>query len=247
MKVRLIEMDPVWESPSENIKKADCMIRLGEPADLYVLPEMWATGFVVKPFGVAEEEKDSEALSWMKQTAKSLNCAICGSLAVRSADNHYCNRHFFVTPNNVIFYDKRHLFSHGGEKEYYTCGERPVIAEWQGFRFLLQTCYDLRFPVFSRYGRAGEYDAIIYVANWPASRMLAWQVLTRARAIENQCYVIAVNRIGCDPQTTYEGGSCVIDPKGQIISLSTESDEAELSKERLLYLRNRFNVLADRD
>ena len=243
MKVTAIPMDIVWANPEKNIEQAQQLIQHAEVSDLYVLPEMWATGFVMEPLGIAEEENDSKALAWMRDFALINGCAICGSLAVRIADGTYRNRFYFVTPDDVIFYDKHHLFRHGREHLFYHPGDSPVIARWQGMRFLLQTCYDLRFPVFSRSGRAGEYDAIIYVANWPSSRQLAWDTLLRARAIENQCYVIGVNRTGFDPNTHYEGGSAIISPLGK----ASESLTAELSLDALGKMRDRFRVLEDRD
>ena len=240
MKVNLLEMDIAWACPEKNVKTAQEMVETMPSADLYVLPEMWATGFVMEPEGVAENEASSAALQWMVSTARERRCALCGSLAVRIAeDGSYRNRHYFVTPDATFFYDKHHLFRQGHEDKWFTAGDVPVIAQWQGVRFLLQTCYDLRFPVFSRWGRAGEYDAIIYVANWPSSRQLAWDTLVRARAIENQCYVVAVNRLGSDPACEYGGGSCVVEPTGREVN--------EINMERLGKLRSHFPVLADRD
>jgi len=246
MKVRLLQTDILWADVEQNIENAQRMIDEGEASDLYVLPEMWSTGFATMPAGIAEDEQSSLALQWMKQVASARGCAICGSLAVRVGDC-YRNRHYFITPEATTCYDKRHLFAYGHENLHYTRGEKAVIAQWKGFRCLLQTCYDLRFPVFSRYGRAGEYDAIIYVANWPASRMSAWQILTQARAIENQAYVIAVNRCGNDPQTNYVGDSRIIDPVGRIMARIPNTDTGVLDLSVLQQMRQRFRVLDDRD
>ena len=243
MRVSILQLDIAWQSPAENISRAEALLESREQADLYVLPEMWTTGFSVRPQDVAEEEEQSAGLLWMRRIARERDCAVSGSLVIRDAGGRYRNRHYFVTPDDISFYDKHHLFTHGHENEYYTAGAMPVIAEWQGMRFLLQTCYDLRFPVFSRYGRAGEYDAIIYVANWPSARMLAWNTLVRARAIENQCYVVAVNRIGNDPAAEYSGGSVVLDPLGRELS----DTDAMLDAERLRTMREKFRVLPDRD
>lgn len=242
MRVSLLEFDIVWGQPRKNIFLVEKMMRNRNAADLYILPEMWATGFAVDTIEIAEDETSSTALQWMKQIAKERQCAISGSLAVKVGDNYY-NRHYFVKPNSVSFYDKRHLFSYGHEDVHYTRGEQPVIVNWQGFRILLQTCYDLRFPVFSRYGRAGEYDAIIYVANWPEKRQMAWETLLRARAIENMCYVMAVNRTGQDTKCKYTGGSAIIDPLGKTIN----GLSSDLSLEKLRLTRNRFRFLDDRD
>ena len=250
MKITLLQTDIRWASPEENIRRAEEMIDRSGHADLYVLPEMWATGFATEPEGIAEEESTAVSLAWMKETACKHDCAISGSLAIRDAEGNYRNRHYFVTPEQVTSYDKRHLFTHGHEDEHYTRGERAVIAEWKGWRLLMQTCYDLRFPIFSRYGLAGEYDAIIYVANWPEKRQLAWETLTRARAIENQCFVIAVNRVGDDEKCHYAGGSVVVDPIGHSICTAQTEEQSvctELNMERLCQMRQRFQVLDDRD
>lgn len=243
MRITLLPIDIAWNDPLENIKRAESMMDETPSADLYVLPEMWATGFAVNPFGIAEKEETSDALKWMRETATEKQVAVCGSLAIQLSEQTYVNRHYFVTPNSISFYDKRHLFTHGHEDTYFTAGKQAVIAKWKGFRFLLQTCYDLRFPVFSRYGRAGEYDAIIYVANWPQQRQSAWDTLLRARAIENQSYVIGVNRVGVDPVCAYNGGSVIIDPIGRLLS----AQSADISIDKLREMRLRFRVLDDRD
>ena len=250
MKIKLLQTNIRWAQPAENIRHAEEMMDEGDTADLVVLPEMWATGFVTDPEGTAEEEATAASLDWMKRKAAEKGCAICGSLAIVDAAGNYRNRHYFVSPGRVVSYDKRHLFTHGHEDKHYTRGDRAVIAEWKGWRLLLQTCYDLRFPVFSRYGMAGAYDAIIYVANWPEKRQLAWDTLTRARAIENQCYVVAVNRVGDDERCHYAGGSAVIDPTGRTICAAQTEEESvctELNSETLLLMRRRFRVLDDRD
>ena len=252
MKVNLLQTDIAWADPQENIHRVEAMIaHTDEDTSLYVLPEMWATGFAISPEGIAEEEASSEALAWMRQTAIDRDCAISGSLAVHLTDGTFRNRHYFVTPTGTSFYDKRHLFTHGHEDRCYTAGSQAVVVEWQGWKWLLLTCYDLRFPVFSRYGRAGLYDGIILVANWPEQRQSAWEVLTRARAMENQCYVLAVNRAGSDPVTTYVGGSMVIDPIGRIVAEAEAGRPsivtAQPDIEKLRLMRHRFRVLSDRD
>lgn len=254
MKIALLQMDIVWGDPEENVRKAEAL-RASQPgADLYVLPEMWATGFATLPEGLAEKESHSVALDWMKKTASDYSCAVCGSLAVEVEDEQggsYRNRLYFVTPDSISYYDKHHLFAHGHEHEHYTAGQTHTIVNWKGVRFLLLTCYDLRFPVWARYGWAGEYDAIIYVANWPHSRMDAWNVLTHARAIENQSYVIAVNRVGSDPSCSYTGGSMMIDPIGRTICACKNETEhsllAMLSLDDLQKARAHFKVLQDED
>ena len=249
MRVALIQMDIAWGNPRQNITEAERLIN-GLEADLYVLPEMWSTGYSVHPERIAEDEEASLALKWMKQMAVERQCALCGSLAIKDRAGRYLNRHYFVTEHAVNFYDKRHLFSFAHEHVNYTAGERQVVVTYAGLRLLLLTCYDLRFPVWSRYGRAGEYDAIVYVANWPEARQDAWDTLLRARAIENQCYVIGVNRVGSERKTTFTGGSVVIDPLGRTI-VSCESRVgaclALLHKDEVDAVRQGFPALNDRD
>ena len=252
MNIVLLQTDVAWADPIKNMEQAGQLLSSAGEADLYVLPEMWATGFAVQPEGIAEEADTARSLAWMRQLARARRCAVCGSLAVRTPDGKFHNRHYFVTPDAVEYYDKRHLFTHGHEDEFFEAGDRQVVVSWKGFRFLLLTCYDLRFPVWSRWGRAGEYDAIILVANWPASRQLAWDVLVRARAIENQSYVIAVNRVGTDAAgIVYEGGSMAVDPIGRTIAVAEKNVEQAvctmLDIDQLRKMRTHFRVLADRD
>ena len=250
MKVTIFQIDIAWASPDENVENVRRLFNENTGSDLYVLPEMWATGFATTPHDIAENE-DSIALSWMRETAVKHHCAISGSLLIRTNDGEYRNRHYFVTPESVVFYDKHHLFTYGHEDEFITPGNDQVIVTWQGRRFLLLTCYDLRFPVWSRYGRAGEFDAIIAVANWPESRQQVWRVLTRARAIENQCYLIGANRVGDDQFCHYRGGSIVASTKGNTIAEADGNYEcaltADLDFEKLDYVRSKFKVLEDRD
>ena len=251
MKVTIFQTDIRWADPQENVRQAQQMLTDNPGSDLYVLPEMWATGFATKPLDIAEEEDASVALRWMRQAAQEHDCVICGSLAVRTQDGRYWNRQYFVTPNSVTTYDKHHLFTYGHEDRYISAGDRQVIAEWRGQRFLLLTCYDLRFPVWARYGRAGEYDAIICVANWPESRQQPWRVLTRARAIENQCYLIGCNRVGDDQFCHYSGESLVCDSRGETLVQCPANEVSvctiDLDFEALAAVRSRFRVLDDRD
>lgn len=252
MKVTLLQLDIQWASPEENIQRAERLMDQHPGSDLYVLPEMWATGFATDPEGIAEDERQSVALTWMRRTASARGCALCGSLAVRTEDGTFRNRHYFVPPTGeVSYYDKHHLFTYGHEHLHYTAGNDHTVVEYQGLRLLLLTCYDARFPVWSRYGRAGAYDAIVYVANWPQSRQSTWQILVRARAIENQCYVVAVNRVGDDAHSHYVGRSAVIDPLGCTLAHGASGVECavscELKKETLTTMRQRFRVLDDRD
>ena len=216
-------------------------------ADLYVLPEMFATGFMAE----GAVEHGPQLLSWMQQQATRLNAAVAGSVAIMDDEQQPRNRLFFVRPDGTYdYYDKRHLFGYAGETDAYVAGHRRVVVEWRGVRFLLQVCYDLRFPVFSR--NRGDYDAIIYVANWPASRSEVWHTLVRARALENQCFVIAANISGDDRAICYyEGDSAIIDAYGHTLAQCTpgrcESASADLDMESLQRFRTKFPVLADAD
>lgn len=253
MKVTLLQTNIAWGNTAENIRQAERLIEETEESDLYVLPEMWSTGFVTQPVGIAHEDVHNEALEWMRKMATEKHCAICGSLAVHLSDGTYRNRHYFIDGRNhrEAFYDKRHLFTHGGEDRHYTAGEQHTIVEYEGFRILLLTCYDLRFPCWSRYSDNCEYDMIVLVANWPQSRQSAWQILCRARAIENQAYFVGVNRVGDDEFAHYIGASCVIDPIGKCIGHChrdrVEALTVDVSMAELMRRRSKFRVLDDRD
>ena len=249
MKLALLQMDIAWANPAENIKKAASLIESAPSADLYVLPEMWSTGFAVDP-NDAYETADSQSLAWMKETAQQRNAAICGSIIIRD-DAGFHNRLYFVKPDgSEVYYDKRHLFTYGGEHKRLQPGTERVVVEFRGVRFLILVCYDLRFPVFSRNNKQ-DYDACIYVASWPGPRISIWQTLLRARAIENQSYVIGVNRVGSDPTCQYNGASAVIDAYGKSVAASEENKEsitiADLDFDRQRSFRQKFPVLDDAD
>ena len=253
MKVTLLQIDIVWGCPQKNIEQAQLLMDRNPGADLYVLPEMWSTGFATQPTDVAEDEASSVSLAWMRDEARQKKCAICGSLAVRISDGSYRNRHYFADGQKgiVSFYDKHHLFTYGGENKYYCSGDEHTIVEYQGFRFLLLTCYDLRFPLWSRYAERLQFDAIICVANWPESRQNAFHILTRSRAIENVAYLIAVNRVGDDSFNHYRGCSCVISPIGKTIVSClpnvTQAQSCTIDLPSLQHKREKFKVLDDRD
>ena len=252
MKVTILQTDIEWGSPEVNIQRAEQLMAQEPGSDLYVLPEMWSTGFATEPFGIAEEEASSMALEWMKSKANIFDCAICGSLAIH-VDGKYRNRHYFINGRKGIIehYDKHHLFSYGHEDQYYTAGDSHTVVEYEGFRLLLLTCYDLRFPVWSRYSGDFPYDAIVCVANWPESRQNAWQILTRARAIENQAYLIGCNRVGNDSYNHYRGCSAIISPIGKTLAKCKANvpDTASflLNLEDLRHKREKFRVLEERD
>ncbi len=254
MKVTLLQRDIVWASPTVNLAQAEEAIASAHGSDLYVLPEMFATGFNGDPSQTAEDADNSTVLSWMRRMASQHDAAIAGSVAIREEGLCF-NRFYFVRPDGeAVHYDKRHLFTYSGENLHYHPGFERVIVEWRGVRFLLQVCYDLRFPVWSRNGRTTDrqrlYDVILYVASWPSSRMHVWNTLLRARAIENQCYVCGVNRIGSDPLCAYEGGTMLVDAYGTATVCNANEEcalTATLDMERLQAFRTKFPVLDDMD
>lgn len=248
MKITVLQRDIVWANPEANRERCSIAIDRNPGADLYVLPEMFSTGFCTHPEGIAES-MESDTLQWMKDKASATGAAIAGSVAVTDGEKYY-NRFYFVKPDrSVAHYDKKHLFTYGGEHHRFTAGDRRVIVEHCGVRILLEICYDLRFPVWAR--NRGDYDMILYVASWPTPRVSAWSALLVARAIENQCYVAGVNRVGNDPACEYCGGTVIIDPYGKTIAecpMGQESEaSAEIDMEALLAFREKFPVLSDRD
>lgn len=248
MTITILQRDIAWADPQANVKRLDTDLAQVADTDLIVLPEMFSTGFCTEPEGVAEPS-DSDTLHWMVRTAHDRDCAVAGSVAVQDR-GEFRNRFYFVHPDGRIdTYDKHHRFTYGGEHLRYTAGTDRVVVTFRGFRFLLEVCYDLRFPVWSR--NVGDYDVALYVASWPAPRIEAWRALLRARAIENQCYVAGVNRIGADPACIYCGCSAVIDPWGKTIGACPADQEcavsAEIDMAALQAFRKKFPVLDDAD
>ena len=248
MRITILQRNIEWANPALNIQRADEAISRNAGADLYVLPEMFSTGFCTQPDGIAESS-ESDTLRWMQRKAAEMNAAIAGSVAIEQEGRYY-NRFYFVKPDgSVAHYDKKHLFTYGGEHLRFTAGEERVVVEWRGVRILLEVCYDLRFPIWAR--NRGDYDMILYVASWPTPRVAAWSALLVARAIENQCYVAGVNRVGTDPACEYCGGSVVIDPYGKRIATCADGVECEATAEvdmaALEAFREKFPVLRDAD
>lgn len=248
MKITILQRDILWAQPEVNVRRTNEAISWLADTDLCILPEMFSTGFVTEPRGIAENDH-SDTLAWMKTMAKACHCAMAGSIAVESGD-HFYNRFYFVEPDGrVTTYDKRHLFTYGGEDKRFTPGEKRVVVNFRGVRILLEVCYDLRFPVWSR--NRGDYDLIIYVASWPKSRVDAWSTLLKARAIENQCYVAGVNRVGNDPACDYNGCSVILDPYGRTLAACKPDWEMEVSADidmnALTAFRSKFPVLDDAD
>lgn len=248
MKLAVLQTDIVWAAPEKNIANAERLMKTAPGADLYILPEMFSTGFCTSPEGTAEEDP-AVSLGWMREKSSELGCAIAGSIAIHE-NGSYRNRFYFVKPDgSTEYYDKKHLFTYSGENLRYTAGDRRTVVEFMGTRILLQVCYDLRFPVWSR--NTGDYDMIIYVASWPEPRIEAWKTLLKARAIENQCYVCGVNRVGTDPSCRYCGGSAVIDPYGNVLASCDDWKESAAAAETdmglLQEFRASFPVLDDAD
>ena len=248
MNIILLQTDIAWQEPETNRNHVEGLIDpLPESTDLIVLPEMFTTGFCTFPKGVAEKA-DTETLLWMQSIALRRDMALAGSIAIEENGNYY-NRFYFVKPDgSYVTYNKRHLFTFAGEDKEYAAGQDRVIVEYNGFRILLQICYDLRFPVYSR--NKGDYDMILYVANWPTVRLYAWNTLVRARAIENVCYVAAVNRTGNDPDNEYSGGTALYDFMGKPIAEAGIGEEAvngTIGMQELTDFRKKFPALQDAD
>lgn len=249
MKVALVQSDISWENIPKNLAYLEKKIGLVEPeTDLVVLPEMFSTGFTMNPEEVAETTS-GKAVTWMLRIAEKYRTAITGSVIIKEDGNYY-NRLFFISPDGKIqSYNKRHLFTLAGEQHKYTKGKEKLIVDYKGWKICLLICYDLRFPVFSR--NLQNYDLLIYVASWPEKRIKAWDILLRARAVENMAYTIGVNRTGADPTNLqYNGHSQTIDSLGEYV-LEPQQKEgvftACLDKEKQSEIRNRFGFLNDKD
>ncbi len=217
LKTALIQAKLHWEDSDANLAMFGNMIAgLDRDVDLILLPETFSTGFSMR--AAALSATAGRCLDWMCDMAVRAGTTLAGSMICSEGGSFY-NRFYWVGPDGHIFhYDKRHLFSMGREDEHFSRGRQRMVFDLGGFRLLPQICYDLRFPVFAR--NRGDYDAICYVANWPAARMYVWETLLKARAMENQAWVMAVNRCGYDGMgVDHSGGSCVIDPLGQVVEV----------------------------
>lgn len=213
--ITLIQPDIVWEDKAANMQHYEQMIAgITGPRQVVVLPEMFSTGFSMAPERLAEPMSGPTVL-WMKHIAATHRCILTGSLIIEENGAYY-NRILWVQPDGQVHhYDKRHLFGYAGEDKHYTAGNTRTIVQVNGWRINLMVCYDLRFPVWARNSNE-EYDVLLYVANWPEPRSLAWKTLLQARAIENQCYTVGVNRVGKDAKgNNYTGDSSVFGPLGE--------------------------------
>lgn len=252
LSISLIQTGLYWENSKMNLDHFTKQIsKLETYPDVIVLPEMFSTGFTMKPELLAEVH-EGPALQWMQEMAEKTGSVITGSVAVKD-DGSYYNRLYWAQPDGKYYmYNKRHLFRMGNEHEHYTAGTQRLIIEYKGWRICPLICYDLRFPVWSRNSNQNPYDVLIYVANWPQVRSYPWEQLLVARAIENQCYVAGVNRIGEDGNgIPHSGNSAIINPRGEYICKPELNGDlavtAQLSMEYLIDFRKQFPVLSDAD
>lgn len=259
--ITTIQTDLYWENKEANLLMLEDKLRNIEGrTEIVVLPEMFSTGFSMRPADFAEN-MEGETISWMKEMAEKYRVVLTGSLIIEE-EGKYFNRLIWMLPNGQYgHYDKRHLFAFAGEDQFYSAGNKRLIASVKGWKINLQICYDLRFPVWARQNiltaeneeqeNTAEYDLLIYVANWPQRRSHAWKTLLCARAIENQCYVIGVNRVGKDGNDIYHSGnSMVIDPLGEVLYHIADEEDTftiTLQKDHLESVRAKFPFWKDGD
>lgn len=250
----IIQTDIVFENKAANLQLLKAKIEAIENrTEIVVLPEMFSTGFSMQPELFAEP-MEGDTVKWMKEIAADNKIIITGSIIVKEKGNYF-NRLIWMLPNGQSgYYDKRHLFAYGEEDKHYTAGNKRLITSVKGWKINLQICYDLRFPVWSRQQNTAaqsEYDLLIYVANWPEKRSHAWKTLLCARAIENQCFVVGVNRVGKDDKNIYHSGnSLIIDPLGQILYHKEDEEDVftiTLQKEDADKIRAQFPFWKDAD
>ena len=268
--ITTIQSNLIWEEKAANLRLLEQKIAgIEEKTEIVVLPEMFNTGFSMRP-EILAETMEGETVEWMKRVSRENGIVLTGSIMIEEAGNYY-NRLIWMLPNGQYgHYDKRHLFAFGEEDKHYSPGNKRLVASVKGWKINLQVCYDLRFPVWARQAPshelrsfplqgtpkgeerpAVEYDVLIYVANWPERRSHAWKTLLCARAIENQCYVVGVNRTGTDANNIYySGNSLVIDPLGQVLYHMADEEDVNtitLQKELLEDVRSKFPFWKDAD
>jgi omega-amidase len=250
LNIAVFQFNLVWENPVANRVKIDEWLqKANKNIDVVFLPEMFTTGFSMNVSELAEP-MEGETVLWMKKCSSEHQFALCGSLIIKENDQYF-NRLLFVEPSGEVhFYNKRHLFTMGKEENYFQKGTQRLIVNYKGWRICPLICYDLRFPVWSR--NLSEYDILVYSANWPQARTEVWNTLLKARAIENQCYVVGANRVGVDENTiSYSGNSQLIDPKGHILAEIGDHHKgivsAGFSYTELVKFRAAFPVLNDAD
>ncbi len=250
LKLSLLQSELVWENPAQNLKLFEKKMDDCEDSGLILLPEMFTSGFTMNPEKVSQF-MDGPAIKFLKTSASQKKSWVGGSLVI-SEEKKYFNRFVLAGPLGELYcYDKRHLFRMADEQRFYEAGEKKVIVDLWGWKVLLQICYDLRFPVFSRNTENEKYDLVVYIANWPERRSAHWRALLPARAIENQSYVAGLNRVGVDgKEISYSGDSAVFNPLGEAISNSISGEgiiKASLDYEKLMEYRDKFPVWKDAD
>jgi omega-amidase len=247
--ISLLQADIAWENKQPNLEKYASFIRATDkPSDIIILPEMFSTGFTMNPASVAEG-MNGMTVEWMRQQAVKSGSVITGSVVIEE-DGRFYNRLVWMKPDGTFdYYDKKHLFTMVGEQNHYSPGNKKLVVEYKGWKICPMICYDLRFPVWIR--NIENYDLLIFVANWPAIRSESWEKLLYARAIENQCYVAGVNRVGYDfSQQYFNGPSMIINPLGKLLTPKTDIETtitAELDYSELINIRSDMPFLADRD
>jgi omega-amidase len=251
----LIQTQLTWENKAANLQMLESKIsEIGQRTELVILPEMFSTGFSMRPEKLAEP-MEGETVDWMRRISAERRIVLTGSCIIQEEGKYY-NRLIWMLPNGHCgYYDKRHLFGYAGEDQHYTHGNKRLIGSVKGWKINLQICYDLRFPVWSRQSpgekNEPEYDVLIYVANWPERRSHAWKTLLCARAIENQCYAVGVNRVGQDGHNiNHSGNSLIIDPLGEVLYHMADEEDVftiTLEKERLEEARSKFPFWKDGD
>ena len=252
--ITIIQTDLSWENKEANLEMLrQKMEGISEKTEVIILPEMFSTGFSMNPEFLAET-MDGATMQWLKKMSAQKKAIITGSIIIKE-DGKYFNRLIWMLPNGEYgFYSKRHLFAYANEHEHYSAGNKKLIASVKGWKINLQVCYDLRFPVWARQSSGepdSKYDLLINVANWPEKRSAAWKTLLTARAIENQCYVVGVNRVGEDGNKIfYSGDSMIIDPLGEILYRKHNQESVytyTLQKEKVEETRRLFPFWKDAD
>jgi omega-amidase len=251
LKITVFQAYLFWENVDKNLKNLSLRLSSGvkEKTDLIVLPEMFNTGFSLNSELLAEE-MNGKTMDWMADVARTYDCVVTGSIMIKE-NGHYYNRLIWMTQEgDFTYYDKRHLFSMGKEDDHYTAGNKQVTVELKGWKIRLAMCYDLRFPVWIR-NQGADYDLLLIVASWPDQRMAHWRALIPARAIENQSYVVAVNRVGHDGNQVYHSGhSMCIDPFGNTVYYKPEDEDLytfSIGYEELVKIRRAYPFLPDAD
>ena len=241
--IAAVQYDIQWLDKKTNFSTLEKMLheffQQNNKVDLMLLPETFSTGFCIEDKNIQEPENGGEDVLWLKRMAKKYNCVVAGTVFVKQGDKKV-NRFYWVSANGLVeYYDKWHLFRLGKEGDFVAQGTERKIFELKGIKILPQVCYDLRFPVWSR--NKQDYDLMVNVANWPDARRAIWDTLLKARAIENQAYVIGVNRVGIDGNgTAHSGGTCVVDFVGENIISAEDNQQQIISAELDFSTLNKF-------